>query len=321
MFHTFYRRATRWTSLIALACTLLLSACDSFEAAEGASHATPSFASSSLSDLASGSRIVFQSQKDFEETYALLAAGDEASLNAYEKERRFTSMRSAEAADANAAKKGNLAPEDAFVGVIEDPVLSTLVSPDGLIQIGDALYKVGAEYVFEGTAQDAASFASMNEGDLITMKNVSGFLIERETPHIPNPNAPGPDLPDDPDPTPPDTTATPTPPPAPSSACAQLGSKYKLCGRSYLVNYGFIVVAGVTTRVSKRGLFGIYFPIRADAMNHTAVFGSTTVINACTKAYLCYSIFNGASTGTLATTHNATHAGSSASVQTSATRE
>ncbi|MEL6610675.1 MAG: hypothetical protein AAFQ53_01160 [Bacteroidota bacterium] len=320
MHYASYLHPTRWASLLALTCVLLLSACDTLDDTEGVAAAPQAF--SSASGSATDHRITFQTQKEFEEVYALLAAGDESDLNAYEKERGFTSMRSAEASDANATKKGNMAPEDAYVGVIEDPVLATLVSPQGLIQIGEALYKVGEEYVFEGTKYDAEYFASSEESDLRETKNTSAFRIIRETPHIPDPNGPGPEIPE---PSDPDTTSAPTPPPAPSRAHAQLGSRYRLNGHSFITDFGFIAIAGVTTSVKKRGWFGIYFPVRGDVLSHTATFGSTTVSNTCTRAFVCYSVVSvsipGPLTGTLSTTHNATHAGDSATVQTSVTVE
>lgn len=266
----------------ALLFTLSFAACDSVEAptAPDAPRLGLDAGSAPAGALEDG-RLVFDDHKAFQAAYEVLAGAD--AFDGSADKRGFTSMRSQAEADADAVNVGAMKAEDASVSVIVDPVLASLVSPSGLVQIGDDVLKVGSTHVFKGTKEDAAAMGAANEADLLADQKDAidaAPIVDGDESAASASSAAGSFV---------DGTAR---------QCARFGSIYRVCGVTWIKRFPWIIrTAGSATSV----VSFVYSPMRADVLGlsgtrqlarHGRVLPAPTTFNhTATNAYVLARIF------------------------------
>ena len=302
-------RVLAFVSILALA----LAACD-------ASAPEADVADALAPAAAPGGILTFASQAEFESAYKTLLEmpADEAATA--RSSGSFTSMLAAEQADATAADAG--ADVEVRLRVVEDPYLASLLSPEGVVRIGAAVIKVGPTKVFTGTEAQVAEFQSKTEEQL-SSQGYPSVAVQRAS-----------------------TAASPQSVDAANSSSADArctgftgsnGSSYKVCGTSYITNWGFLRSAGATTDVLKRGWFGLYYPTRGDQLVLTSIYrlaydgqplpAAQTRTATATRSWVLARVYHyGFSNngpylrGSVSSTHRATHSSRTAQSSTAASR-
>ena len=306
-------RVLTFVSIFAIA----LAACDASapegEVASGASAAAPS---------AIG-HLTFATQADFDRAYKELldVSADVAATT--KSSASFTSMLAAEQADAAAAESGAKADTEVRLRVVEDPYLASLLSPEGVVQIGAAVYKVGPTKVFTGTEAQVAEFQSKTEEQL-SSQGYPSVAVQRASPSDASPQSV-------------DAANSGASDARCTGFTGSNGSSYKVCGTSYITNWGFLRSAGATTDVLKRGWFGIYYPVKGDQLTLTSTYQlayvgqplppAQTKTATATRSWILARIYHyGASyngpqlRGSVNSTHRATHASRTAQSTTAASK-
>ena len=289
------------------ALALLFAACDASapDVAPGAASAAATSAPTPNTPY-----LTFASEAAFGAAYENAVKPSAAGASTSRTDNGFVSMSAAEIADAEAVERGELEEGAIRTSVVEDPYLASLLSPTGVVRIGESVLKVGPTTVFNGTTADVATFNTKTEEDLAG-QGYRSAPIQRTTEA---------------------TSLSALQARCSSSYSGNDGKKYMVCGTSFITNWPWVIhSAGASTKVLKKWWF-VYIPTRGQTLRldatHRLIAGAgplpaaTTASATASNSYALVRIYKfavgGADfRGTINSTHRATHKGGSPQTTTS----